>query len=137
MGKSVNELLNCEAVSAQKPPKEHTLESATTRMIEGSNALISKDNLTFEGCQFLLPRALKKVGDEKYVFNRDMRLYPTSLYGFTNDILKEFAKCITCPHLVIFATKCAGFEPEENITAILKEYQSNNEHFALERVDST
>ena len=66
-----------------------------------------------------------------------MRLYPGSLYGFTNDILKEYAKCIKCPHLVIFATKCAGFEKEENITAILKEYQSNNPHFSLERIDST
>ena len=40
--KSVDELLNCEAVSAQKSPKEHTLESATTRMIEGIYSLLVK-----------------------------------------------------------------------------------------------
>ena len=103
----------------------------------GSNALISKQNLTLEGCQFLLPRALKKVGEDKYIFRRDMKLYPKSLYGFTNDVIKEFAKCIKCPHLIILATKCAGFEPEENIDAILKEYESNNENFVLERIDTT
>lgn len=135
--KSVDDLLNCEKLSMLKSPKEHTLESATKRMIEGSNSLISKDNLTFEGCQFLLPRALKEVGEEKYAFTRDMRLYPSALYGFTNDVLKEFAKCIKVPHLVILATKCSGFEPEENIAAILKEYQENNAKFVLEKVDTT
>ena len=39
--KSVDELLNCEALSAQKSPKEHTLESATARMIEGNHFIIS------------------------------------------------------------------------------------------------
>ena len=34
--KAVDEMLNCEAVSAQKAPKEHTLESAISRMIEGN-----------------------------------------------------------------------------------------------------
>lgn len=66
-----------------------------------------------------------------------MRLYPSALYGFTNDVLKEFAKCIKVPHLVILATKCSGFEPEENIAAILKEYQENNAKFVLEKVDTT
>ena len=103
----------------------------------GSNALISKDNLTFEGCQYLLPRALKKVGEDKYIFTRDMRLYPRSLYGFTNDVIKEYAKCISCPHLIILATKCSGFEPEENVTSILKEYEANNANFVLEKIDTT
>ena len=71
------------------------------------------------------------------MFTRDMRLYPSALYGFTNDVLKEFAKCIKCPHLVILATKCAGFEPMENIRAITKVYEENNENFVLERVDTT
>ena len=66
-----------------------------------------------------------------------MRLYPSSLYGFTNDILAEFAKCIKLPHLVILATKCSGFEQEENIEVILKEYRQNNTHFVLEKVDTT
>ena len=104
----------------------------------GSNSLISQDNLTYEGCQYLLPRALKRVGEDTYIFNRDMRLYARSLYGFTNDVIKEFAKRVRCHHLIILATKCAGFEPEENITSILKEYkESNSEHFVLERVDTT
>ena len=66
-----------------------------------------------------------------------MRLYPSSLYGFTNDVIKEFAKCIKCPHLVILATKCDGFEPEENIREILNIYEANNVNFVLERVDTT
>ena len=104
----------------------------------GSNLLISEDNLTFEGCQYLLPRALKKVGDDKYVFTRDMRLYSKSLYGFTHDVTKEFAKGVKCPHLIILATKCSGFEPEENILSILKEYEENNkQNFVLEKVDTT
>lgn len=66
-----------------------------------------------------------------------MRLYPSSLYGFTNEVLLEYAKCIRCPHLIVLATKCAGFEPEENIKVILKTYESNNEHFSLEKIDTT
>ena len=76
------------------------------------------------------------MGEDKYIFRRDMRLYPRSLYGFTNDVSKEFAKCIECPHLIILATKCSGFEPEENINSILKEYEANN-GFVLEKVDTT
>ena len=66
-----------------------------------------------------------------------MRLYPRSLYGFTNEVIKEFAKKIKCPHLVLLASKCSGFEPEENIDAILKEYEANDVHFVLEKVDTT
>ena len=38
---SVDEFLKCELVSNQKPPKEHTLESATERMIEGKIVMTS------------------------------------------------------------------------------------------------
>ena len=40
--KSVDELLTCEQLSLQKSPKEHTLESATKRMIEGNLVIISR-----------------------------------------------------------------------------------------------
>ena len=38
--KAVDELLSCEVLSAQKAPKEHTLESAISRMIEGNHFTI-------------------------------------------------------------------------------------------------
>ena len=164
--KGVDDFLSCEENSIQKLPKEHTLETATKRMIEGryqitlrhlindndhtnllivcvlflnlgSNSLISKDNMTYDGCQYLLPRALKEVKEHTYIFTRDMRLYPSSLYGFTNDVIKEFAKSIVCPHLVILADKCSGFEVKQNIDLILDEYKANNKQFVLKNVDTT
>ena len=61
-----------------------------------------------------------------------------SLYGFTDDVTKEFAKRIQCPHLIILATKCTGFEPQEKITSILKEYEENNkQNFVLQKIDTT
>ena len=78
-----------------------------------------------------------KSWDDKYIFTRDVRLYQKSLYGLTNDVIKEFTKRIQCPHLIIFATKCSGFEPEDNIRLILKEYEENNmQNFVLEKVDT-
>ena len=71
-----------------------------SRRLQGEGAV------TEESARIMLKRGLKQSGDG-FVFTRDLRHRVPSLYGFVDEYLEEFAKNISCPHLLI---KVVGWE---------------------------
>ena len=65
-----------------------------SRNLQGEGAV------TEESARIMLKRGLKQSGDG-FVFTRDLRHKVPSLYGFTEEYLEEFAKNLSCPHLLI------------------------------------
>ena len=62
--------------------------------------------MTEESARIMLKRGLKRSGDG-FVFTRDLRHKVPSLYGFTDEYLEEFAKNLSCPHLLIKVVRCS------------------------------
>ena len=56
--------------------------------------------VTEESARLMLKRGLKQDG-AGFVFTRDLRHRIPSLYGLLEEYLEEFAKNISCPHLLI------------------------------------
>ena len=56
--------------------------------------------VTEDSARLILKRGLKQAG-AGFVFTRDLRHKIPSLYGFLDEYLEEFAKNISCPHLLI------------------------------------
>lgn len=83
----------------------------------------------------MLKRGLKQSGDG-FVFTRDLRHKVPSLYGFTEEYLEEFAKNLSCPHLLIKASGSPHYEKEEIIERFLEIYRQN-EQFEMVTVDGS
>ena len=96
------------------------------------------DTISREAVDALAVRGIRKTDDSKYVFSRDLKQTIVSLYGYPTETIEEYARKITCPHLVILATR----HPErwkieeEHVNAIRNVYkQTNPQNYGEETVD--
>ena len=96
------------------------------------------DTISREAVDALAVRGIRKTDDSKYEFSRDIRQTIVSLYGYPTETIKEYARKITCPHLVILATR----HPErwkieeEHVNAIRNVYKETNlQNYVEEIVD--
>merc|ERR550517_994487 len=99
-------------------------------------------NMTTDGVECLLPRAVKKVGPDQYVFTRDMRLYViiSTVQAFTKEVLLDFASNIDCPHLIVRCKRGLDHscdDRREAVQPVLDQFRRSNTRFRLEHVDST
>lgn len=139
--------LKSEALSATKPPKVHTLNSAKARMMEGLTTQFGEDNMTPEALECLVPRGIKPVvatdnNDKKkevdqYIFSRDMRLYTFGGFLWTLELILAFAKNIECPHLVVLCKRgLLDAERRASVGPVLQQFKKNPK-FKMEEIDST
>jgi len=134
----LDSFLKNEALSATKPPKVHSYSSAKARMLEGNTNYFGADNLTPEALECLVPRGIKEVGVDQFIFTRDMRLYVFgSFHHLTEELLLDFAKSITCPHLTVICKR--GLLDEERkkaVQPILDQFRKSSK-FKMAEIDST
>ena len=129
----LDEFLANEALSAAKPPKIHSLESAKKRMLEGLQGMFGKENMNEESMECLVPRGMKEVGPNEYVFTRDMKLYVFgSFHHFNMETLLDFAKNVSCSHLVILCR--TKQERKDKIRPVLDQLKENPK-FEIVEVD--
>ena len=96
------------------------------------------DTIPTNAVDALAVRGIAETNDGKYIFTRDLKQRVASLYGYPTDVIKEFAQKITCPHLIIKATR----HPErwkietEEVNIIRNAYKdTNGDNFQEETVD--
>ena len=86
----------------------------------------------------LASRGIQKIDNSKYIFTRDLKQRILSLYGYSTDVIMEFAERVKCPHLIIKATRYPErWKIEEDpVDIIRKVYEkSNPSHFYVEVVE--
>ena len=102
-----------------------TYEEAYQKQCEGVAFTVNEeDGMEKEALDCLAKRSIKRV-EGGFAFTRDLRLR-IGLYGFTTDLMAEFAKEIRCPHLVVMASRPQRFEQEELSRRINLVYEQNN-----------
>ena len=79
----------------------------------------------------MLKRGLKQSG-EGFVFTRDLRHRVPSLYGFFDEYLEEFAKNISCPHLLIKVGGSGG--TKRNLMLYFHQQASGSPHYESEEI---
>ena len=82
--------------------------------------------------RILLQRGLKKVSDsdsDNWEFTRDLRHRATSLYGYSQEVMRHVASEIKCPHLIIKAKQGNLYELPENVKEVLDIYKDSNPMF--------
>lgn len=113
-------------------------EEALSRLLDDAVKLQGEGSVTEDSARIMLRRGLKNCEDgrEGFVFTRDLRHKVPSLYGFTDEYLEQFAKAITCPHLLIKASGSQHYEDDSIIKRFLDIY-SHNEKFELVTVEGS
>jgi len=164
--KHIDELLKNEEMSNKKKPKVYPLAAARQRMLDALNTGFGyEDNMTADGADCLLPRAVKPANSntspseaspsltstsvggltspsDEWVFTRDMRLYViiSSIQTFTKDVLLDFASNIECPHLIVRCSRGldnVDEERKEAVRPVLDQFRSSNPKFKLADIEST
>ena len=98
---SVDNQISIEKKLRQPNNKVYKSEQeALDRLLEDATRMQGEGAVTEESARIMLKRGLKQSGDG-FVFTRDLRHRVPGLYGFTDEFLEEFAKNISCPHLLI------------------------------------
>jgi len=92
-----------------------------------------------ESAEILLKRGMKPIDENDpnsaFYFTRDLRQKAVSLYGYTTDVIKEFASHIKCPHLIVKADGGRLYEEREVAMEVLEVYKkSNTEKFVYAEV---
>ena len=101
-----------------------TEEEALKRLKEGA-ASDHGDSLTDESARMMTRRGVRRTEGGGFIFTRDLRHRSIGLYGFSDEVLQEFARNVKCPHLVIKATDSPRYDSEESDNAILPIYKQN------------
>ena len=117
------------------------LQGAKARMMEGLTSFFGKENMTPDGLDCLVPRGIKEVGPDQYVFTRDMKLYVLgSFQHWTQDLLLDFANQITCPHLIVLCDQGLLSRSQEDrksaVQPILDQFKLNPK-FTCQEIEST
>jgi len=80
-------------------------EAALERLFRGTNALHGEGSITMEAAECLSKRGTEPVGEDGgVVFTRDQRHQLRDLPGLPQEYCQQFARSITCPHLLIRAS---------------------------------
>lgn len=95
-----------------------------------------------EHADILLVRSLRKTGDDEYEYTRDLRtiIRPFLFNDFTTEKLKEIARGIKCPFLLIKASNSftsVSSEPVELHQEFLDIYRNASKDFHLVQVNGT
>ena len=94
-----------EKLETKKISKEMSAEEAFQKLYTGTNILHGEGSITEEAVKCLLERGIKKSEDGTgFVFTRDIKHVLKDLYGVPHEFNLEFARGITCPHLLVRAS---------------------------------
>ena len=118
-----------------KPEKVYpTYEVAYELQRRGSETLIG-GKMTKEALDALAARSIKKV-PQGYAFTRDIRHRIRAMYLLETEVIKEYAKAVRCPHLVVKSTPRKHFEDPQLFDEIKAVFEASNpDGFVLEEVD--
>lgn len=132
---SVDQLFRTEEKLGTDQVTYDTYESIYERLRIGVNEFLDEtDTISRDAVDALAVRGIRKTENSKYIFSRDLKQRIVSLYGYPTEMIKEFARKITCPHLVIKATR----HPErwkieeEPVNVIRSVYKETNPHNYVE-----
>jgi len=121
--KSVKDVLSIEERMERPEKMFSSFEEALRRAMAGVNDTYGEEGITEEAAKVFMKRGLKREA-EGFVYTRDLRHRARSLYGIPTESLKEWARNIRCPHLIIAAqlmTMFAGIDEDKQIMEIYKQ----------------
>ena len=133
----LNDFQNIISKMEQSPRKSGSLtyNEAREKLVRNYRGSVDEEH-----ADVLLVRGLRKKAENEYEYNRDPRtvIRPFIFNNFSTEMLKEIARAITCPFLLIRARNSitlAGSEPPELLQEFIDIYNSASKDFRCFHVD--
>ena len=121
---SLDTFIKLEDKLALKGEKVYNTEEEAVRRLKEGAASDHGDSLSDDSARIMTRRGVRRT-EEGFIFTRDLRHRSIGLYGFSDEVLQEFARNVKCPHLVIKATDSPRYDSAESDNAILPIYKQN------------